>query len=227
MANLALACSSHKGEKETRVLDPCCGSGSLLLYAAALGASQLVGADSDSTAWARAEDEFERHIALSSTGTERRKSALAKPKFIEGDIFNPTNTAELSGTDSYNAIITDPPYNVGAPILVNRQDFRRKSYHRKEDSMKPVNEEDTSSKVVLEATTVHILKLAGRLLVNGGRLLFFIPVKGNREVSVAKRYETTIQLCGLNILFERMQRFSPTFSRWLVCLEKRVDSTRK
>ena len=45
MANLALAGVVGGGAK--RVLDPCCGSGRLLLYAAALGSTEVVGVDSD------------------------------------------------------------------------------------------------------------------------------------------------------------------------------------
>ena len=56
MANLAKVGSP--GRSSTAVLDPCCGSGGPLPCAAALGASELVGVDSDESAFAHAAREF-------------------------------------------------------------------------------------------------------------------------------------------------------------------------
>jgi tRNA G10 N-methylase Trm11 len=203
MANLALA-SKSATSKPVSVLDPCCGSGSLLLYAAALGgATTLFGVDSVSGVWCGADAEFKRHH-------------LAIPTFAEGDVFNPSAIRELSTPNFFDAIICDPPYNIGAPVFIDKQDARPANRHRKGYLVR--GEEI----VFCEDISAAVLILAGQLLVDGGRVVLFIPEKDTNRASVIERYKTTMQSASLNPLFERRQKFSPTFSRWLVCLEKRV-----
>jgi tRNA G10 N-methylase Trm11 len=220
MANLALASRrSHDAVKKQLALsclDPCCGSGSLLLYSAALGATELVGVDSDPSVWEGAMGEFKRHTTIAGFIDTTRKASLPYPTFIEGDIFNPMMTRE------FDAIVCDPPYNIGTPIFVNKTDCRPKNYHRNREPVKLFVQEDmsTSDRGGVQNITLALLLLAGRVLVEGGRVVFFDPVRGSPTSSSVTSYEATMQSVGLTLVFERHQSFSPTFSRWLVCMEK-------
>ena len=91
----------------SRVLDPTCGSCGLLLSAAALGASHLVGLDQNASAFDGCERDFER-------------LALPPPRLLQGDLLSPDDTAELSAA-AYDAIVSDPPYNLRAPVSCRRR----------------------------------------------------------------------------------------------------------
>ena len=221
MANLALAGVDGKG---ARILDPCCGSGRLLLYAAALGATKLVGVDSDSTVWEGAEDEFRRHRAIDG------KSALTTPTFFRGDVMDPSSTEPLCTPDSFDAILCDPPYNVGAPVLLDGIDTRPRNHHRDEDADVAGLKCERGKSSSATDLVPHLLDIARTVLVSGGRIVFFLPVRGKEQ---SKQLEELLESRGwkhenealgsLRLLSDSSlrQRFSPTFSRWLVCLEKR------
>ncbi|KAL7462512.1 hypothetical protein ACHAXS_002921 [Conticribra weissflogii] len=235
MANLALA--------EGRVLDPCCGSGSLLLYAAALGATHLVGVDADASVWSNAA--FDRF-------------RFGPPKFYCGDVLDPSSLTEiLCAAESFDAIVCDPPYNIGAPIWVNGQDARPVNYHDcRMDGRRQRLDHDDDDDVLYQTKmsdgrrgqrrggdlTKEILDIARRVLRDGGRIVFFLPVRSNEmstplEELLILRGCTPSEVDGsttfsdstdtsdgkserLRLLFGRKQCFTPTFSRWLVCLEK-------
>ncbi|KAL3793507.1 hypothetical protein HJC23_007247 [Cyclotella cryptica] len=221
MANLALASTGrHKATNEQRVLsclDPCCGSGSLLLYSAALGATELVGVDSDPSVWVGAIDEFKRHSPIGGITDSSSKTSLPYPIFIEGDIFYPKMTRE-----SFDAIVCDPPYNIGTPVFINKKDFRPTNHHKNKEPVKLSVRGDlsVSNGDSVQSITLALLRLAGRVLVEGGRIVFFLPAKGIQTSSSVTRYEALMQSVGLTLVFERKQHFSPTFSRWLLCMEK-------
>ncbi|KAL3775804.1 hypothetical protein ACHAW5_002300 [Stephanodiscus triporus] len=210
MANLALVGVNREC---SRVLDPCCGSGRLLLYAAASGATGLVGVDSDPNVWEAAEWDH--------------RSELAAATFFVGDVRYPSSTAALCAPNSVDAIVCDPPYNIGAPVLVDGKDLRPRNYHDRGDKLRLSNTDesmDTSPDVV-----PSILSIAVRVLVRGGRIVFLLPVRG---VEMTKSLDELLssrgffhggqESCCLRLLkhSSRKQSFSPTFSRWLVCMEK-------
>ncbi|KAL7492612.1 hypothetical protein ACHAWT_002391 [Skeletonema menzelii] len=217
MANLA---GSDAGK---RVCDPCCGSGSLLLYAAALGATHLTGVDSLNGVWEGAEDEFKRHTSV--IGESKRK--LAIPTFFHGDILDPRSTECLHAADSFDAIVVDPPYNIGAPVLLAGQDSRPLNYHLDDDDEERgrVDRGETFNNDQRDAIP-SILTLARRVLVENGRLVFFLPVRGHEmnmaleEVLVTKGWQISESDEQLQIKFGRLQRFSPTFARWLIVVAK-------
>jgi len=206
MANLAL---TGRRISSARVLDPCCGSGSLLLYAAAMGATELVGIDSDPSVWARADEEFEKHH-------------LPCPVFVEGDVFNQTATKEFVTPNSVHAIITDPPYNIGAAVLVGNKDVRPKNHHQHnrlidKDSQTLINHDG------VQDITSYILKLAELVLVDGGRIVLFHPERTKDGSTTIQKYECE----QLKLVFETRQYFSPTFSRRLLCLQKVITNEMK
>jgi len=245
MANLALARSYNNSS--IRVLDPCCGSGSLLLYSAALGATDLVGVDSDSSVWSGAFENFARFRAISgirSRGGELLSPSLPTPKFYCGDVLDPSSTEVLSVANSFDAVVCDPPYNIGAPILLNGKDARPANYHDYDD----VRIDCTDYRRPFDVDNIHdgkdltneIIGIARKVLRERGRIVFFIPVRSNEmstsladllifrgctRSEVDNKFSTSVDNCGgeserLCLVFGRKQLFTPTFSRWLVCLEK-------
>ncbi|KAL3827453.1 hypothetical protein ACHAXA_003187 [Cyclostephanos tholiformis] len=218
MANLALA--GMLGRRSSRVLDPCCGSGRLLLYAASLGATEVVGVDSDPNVWDAAE-----WVQRDAVGGESRR---AVPTFFVGDVRYPSSTDVLCSPNSVDAIVCDPPYNIGAPILVDGRDMRPRSYHDKGESrLNNTGGSMHSSHDIVPS----ILSIAANVLVRGGRIVFLLPVRG---ADMTKSLEELLSMrgfsqegdgaesCHLRLMknSSRRQMFSPTFSRWLVCMEK-------
>ena len=206
MANLALGMRA-KESRALRILDPCCGSGRLLLYAAALLCGDdkqptLVGVDYDPNVWEDAASEFERF-------------GFTAPTFIHGDVQNSLSTAEVLCTpNSFDAIICDPPYNIGAPAL------EPGNYHDKDD-----DRGDKSSTQEVRGIISSIISIAEKVLVVGGRIVFFLPVRGkDKTISPDELLQEDLEKCSRLCLLKgssRQQTFSPTFSRWLVCIEKR------
>ena len=179
-----------------RVLDPCCGSGRLLLYAAASGVSKLVGVDYNQNVYRDAESEFERYN-------------FTPPIFIQGNVQSPLSTEVLSTPDSFDAIVCDPSYGIGAPILSCDTDAG--------------GEESTNKERESRDIISSILSIASNVLVDGGRLVFLLPVQGeSMSIPLDKLLQSDLEKNNLCLLksSSRLQRFSPTFARWLVCMEK-------
>jgi tRNA G10 N-methylase Trm11 len=207
----------------SKVLDPCCGSAGLLLCAAARGASHLVGVDQNGTAFIGAHADFEKHD-------------LPTPIFVEGDVLQPHRTLALCQPEVFDAIICDPPYNIGAPVLVDGQDGRPSSYHDDANfgvgtSISAANAATNNvPEPAIPDLTAGVLDIARSTLVVGGRIVFFLPVRGDeaalplsqilamRESLSAK--EEKHASGSLKVVHGRLQRFSPTFSRWLICMER-------
>ena len=86
MANLALSGVVVWGRRRARVLDPCCGGGRLLLYAAASGATgPLIVVDSDLDVWDSAEWE-ERHRGGGVVVGKSSPLPAVVPTFVVGDV---------------------------------------------------------------------------------------------------------------------------------------------
>jgi SAM-dependent methyltransferase len=216
MGNLAL--TGHDGV----------GQRVLVLYAAALGATNLVGVDSDSSVFESAKDEFKRHMGvLTDEKSGSVISRLAIPRFIHGDVLDPSSTECLCTANSFDSIVCDPPYNIGAPVLIGGEDARPINNHRDDSEEK---EDDGPTSVQIDMIIPSILAIARNVLINGGRLVFFLPVRGE-EMSMSLEQVLSKkgwQLSGtddeqLQIQFGRLQHFSPTFARWLVCMTKYVQ----
>jgi len=195
MINLALA-GRDTTSSSLRVLDPCCGSGRLLLYAAASGVSKLVGVDYNQNVYRDAESEFERYN-------------FTPPKFIKGNVQSPLSTEVLCTPNSFDAIVCDPPYGIGAPVKNGDNDKGGEESTNKE----------TESRDIISS----IISTANNVLVKGGRLVFLLPVQGDSmSIPLEKLLESDLEKNNLSLRksSSRLQRFSPTFARWLVCMEK-------
>ena len=194
MINLALA-GRDPTSSSSRVLDPCCGSGRLLLYAAASGVSKLVGVDYNQNVYRDAGLEFERYN-------------FAPPIFIQGNVQSPMSTDVLCTLNSFDAIVCDPPYGIGAPILSGDTEKGEES----------INKESESRDIISS-----IISIANNVLVKEGRLVFLLPVQGDSmSIPLEKLLQLDLEKSNLCLLksSSRLQRFSPTFARWLVCMEK-------
>ena len=194
MINLALAGTEDTTSSSLRVLDPCCGSGRLLLYAAASGVSKLVGVDYNQNVYRDAGLEFERYNST-------------PPIFIHGNVQSPLSTEVLCTVNSFDAIVCDPPYGIGAPILSGDTEKGEESINK-----------ETESRDIISS----IISIANKVLVKGGRLVFLLPVQGDSmSIPLEKILESDLEKNKLRLLeSSRLQRFSPTFARWLVCMEK-------
>jgi tRNA G10 N-methylase Trm11 len=243
MANLALTGNDGgRVSAGSRILDPCCGSGRLLLYAAALGATRLTGVDSDSSVWRDAIDEFRNHRAVGSSTS----STLPVPVFFPGDVHIPTLTEALCIPNSVDAIICDPPYNIGAPVFVNGKDMRPRNHHQYKEV---VGSEDHIINKVCDVTSdiidsgdiiSSILIIATNLLDDGGKIVFFLPARGEEtKLPLEELLSTRGWLdccddskdasdCSLQLLkySSRKQVFSHTFCRWLVVMKKETSAVR-
>ena len=75
-------------------------------------------------------------------------------------------------------------------------------------------------------TIPSLLTIARKVLVENGRLVFFFPVRGHEinmtleQLLLTKGWHMAESGEQLQIQFGKLQRFSPTFSRWLICMVK-------
>lgn len=73
---------------------------------------------------------------------------------------------------------------------------------------------------------VKLMELAAHVLVPGGRLVFFLPVWEKHDFSASDGVTPPSALpplpSALRLIAVLPQIFSPTFVRWLVCVEKRT-----
>ncbi len=178
LCNLALARAPGTG---VTVLDPYCGSGGILLAAAALGA-QTVGSDLD---WRMvSENPWPMQIPVSPGRPERGtelvrmrdnfvEAALPEPKaLLTLDIGAPDAAATLlhaNGGRPYDALVCDPPYG--------RREFQG-------------GEEAWAGELAFKVdaaslgSTLHTLFLRARqTLTPTGRLVFLAPVRSPRDPS--------------------------------------------
>jgi tRNA (guanine10-N2)-methyltransferase len=180
-----------------RVCDPFCGSCSLLLAAARLGAGSTVGFDADA-----------EQLNESAISDNFAAAQLPLPQLRLADI----SSAVPAALGPYDTIITDPPYHAKARVS--------SSDSAAADSTQVVAVQLVDS--VIDA----LLELAATALVPGGRLVYLLPVRSDssskgRRLPPARPAFDSIP-ASLRLVSASEQRFTPTFSRWLVVIEKRV-----
>jgi len=178
MCNLALANAPRSG---AGLLDPYCGSGSVLLAAAALGA-WTVGSDLD---WRLVSD---HRVPVRIPASARRpgrgvaavrlrdnfdEAGLAQPAaLLTLDVGTPDAAARLlagSGGRPYDALVCDPPYG--------RREFQQGVEGWAGELTFRVDEAS------LGGTLANLLRLARAPLRPRGRLVFLAPVRSPRDAS--------------------------------------------
>ena len=178
LCNLALRSAPAAG---ATVLDPYCGSGGILLTAAALGA-QTVGSDLD---WRMVSDNrwpvrippSEHRPARGVEAVRMRdnfdEAGLTQPtallKLDVGSVDAASRLLEANGGRRYDALVCDPPYG--------RREFQHgKNAWDGELSFK-VNE------AALAGSLQTLIQLAADTLRPEGRLVFLAPVRSPRDAS--------------------------------------------
>jgi len=209
-----LMASLARVQPGARVLDPCCGSGGLLLSAAVLGATGMVGLDTDSAALAGARRNFAAY-------------GLHQPDFRVANILRAARSAENGDggvhSCSFDAIICDPPYGMKVGFSSERTPILEPAAPRA-----PAEPDEARVQVALVVTA--LLRLAQRALAPCGRLVFFMPVRGD-DSRDPRGIHALLDECApakpaagarLRLVDARRQTFSPTFARWIVILERLV-----
>jgi len=190
-----------------RVLDACCGSGGLLLCAAALGAARLVGMDTDPEAIAGAASNF----AFYSLG----QPPEATVTLHLADILRPAASPALDGArGTFDAIVCDPPYGMATRVSAG-------------GSVRATSVEPGQARVQVAEVTRALLQLALLALAPGGRLVFFLPLRGSDAhldgagvLALLQAWTPDELRSGLGLLISKKQTFSPTFARWLLVMER-------
>ncbi|CAM9847800.1 unnamed protein product, partial [Phaeothamnion confervicola] len=223
MANLARPPPPPATTTTTTVLDPFCGSASILLAAARLGASATIGSDVDADAL-----DFDGVCANFAVA-----GLSPPPRLFVADV-----TAEASPLMELrvDAIVTDPPYEMRAKSRLdglNRNHQRGGGENSTEDggtgdrgfsSRDAEFDAVTAADHAVDTVVLRLLRLASRVLNPGGRLVFFWP-DSNVAIDHAAGDDKSVPWRGrlpdsFRLVCAGEQRFSPTFSRWLVVLEK-------
>ncbi len=128
------------------VLDPFCGSGTVLQEAALLGYAQLVGADTDAKGVARSKD----NLAWLAT----KHPDIPQPTLIASDIRSLTQA--LKG-QTFDAIVTEP--YLGPPLRGHEHEQRLRQIHGELTEFYKIT-----------------LKVLSRLVRRGGRIVMVWPV---------------------------------------------------
>lgn len=193
MVNLAGIADSGPGEtnasvemnriEEKVVLDPFCGA-AVLLLAAQMQNHRVRGIGTD------AMEMPEAIIAGINSNFAMFNLAppLIQPQTPIASLASTEHSAGFCG--SVNAIVTDPPYDMGAKIAANSQ----------------LTFED--------GILVDLLRLANDTLVPGGRLVFFCPWKAP-SAELVRRVAPLLHMVRVF-----PQAFSATFTRYLCVMEK-------
>ena len=201
LCNLALA--GARGARPA-LLDPYCGSGGVLLAAAALGA-QTVGSDLD---WRLVSD---NRVPICIPATPDRPGRGVEPvrmrdNFDEAGLTQPKALLTLdvgapeaaeclrgaNGDEGYDALVCDPPYG--------RREFQHGEEAWDGALTFKVNQE------ALGGTLRTLLRLARATLRPGGRLVFLVPVRSPRDPSKPSRDTLRAMLqhegdrCGLRLV---------------------------
>ena len=177
LCNLALRGSASG----TAIVDPFCGSGGVLLAAAALGA-RVAGSDLD---WRIVSDNRVPLDIPASADRPRRgvESVRMRDNFVEAGLPGPlalltldvgapdaaARLLEANGGQPYVAVVTEPPYG-------------RREFQRGEGAWDGALtfRVDTES---LGATLARLMDLSAAILRPGGRLVFLAPVRSPKDDS--------------------------------------------
>mmetsp|Transcript_11129 Transcript_11129/g.17598 ORF Transcript_11129/g.17598 Transcript_11129/m.17598 type:complete len:545 (-) Transcript_11129:119-1753(-) len=227
------------------VLDPFCGSCSLLLAAAALGAESTTGLDIDANVLEGRRSSRQRDSDCDEDGEELsieenfKELGLKPPRIHVGSAFDES----LSIGQGFDAILSDPPYGL-MEISTDQIGGRLRQNSDVFDSKPPL----------------RLITLAGSLLRSGGRVVFlwarghgdetnkngddtngFVDEIGtesnevwrnfqNLDGNTSGRAETSpleslqvkeaMEHAELQVVAGIRQKMSSTWSRWLCILEK-------
>ncbi|KAG8470925.1 hypothetical protein KFE25_009346 [Diacronema lutheri] len=152
---------------------------------------------------------------------------LHQPDFRVANILRAARSAENGDggvhSCSFDAIICDPPYGMKVGFSSERTPILEPAAPRA-----PAEPDEARVQVALVVTA--LLRLAQRALAPCGRLVFFMPVRGD-DSRDPRGIHALLDECApakpaagarLRLVDARRQTFSPTFARWIVILERLV-----
>lgn len=216
----------------SKVLDPFVGSGSLLFAASLLGARELVGTDAAVELVGEGEGTAKGEIMKSFVYGKEEFSPWVPPlsgcvrppvPFLgQADILTWENYPLLFQREYYDCIVTDPPYDLKAKV----QGPKTGTAAGGGETDIAMERQQTAMPAI-----VKLMEMAAHVLVPGGRIVFFLPVWGrhdfeSREAAASDSVSPPSALpplpSVLRLVTALPQVFSPTFVRWLVCVEKRT-----
>lgn len=216
----------------SKVLDPFVGSGSLLFAASLLGAGELVGTDAAVELVGEGEGTAKGEIMKSFVYGKEEFSPWVPPlsgcvrppvHFLgQADILTWENYPLLFRREYYDCIVTDPPYDLKAKV----QGPKTGTAAGEGETDKAKERQQAAMPAI-----VKLMEMAAHVLVPGGRIVFFLPVWGKHDFESRKAAPTDSvsppsALPPLPSVLRPVtalpQVFSPTFVRWLVCVEKRT-----
>lgn len=208
--------------KRSRVFDPFMGSGSLLFTASLLGAEELFGSDAAQELMG-GESRVNKQLIIKSFAYDKNDfsqwvDSLTSPVPVltQADILS-RQLHPLFRSGYYDSIVTDPPYNIKAKVFGKAETAT-----------------DTKAATARQQTIIPVIfaliDIAASVLVPGGRLVFFLPEWTKQDIGCNKKSDANILSYMLSrtpkafkVVFTLPQTFSPSFTRWLVCLEKSVN----
>ncbi|KAA8498219.1 tRNA (guanine(10)-N2)-methyltransferase-like [Porphyridium purpureum] len=202
MASLALASPGKT------VLDPFCGSCSLLLAASVQGAEYVVGVDVECGT------SNVQGVVANFEQLGLRAPLLYEANVLDGRDRSPCFAAWAEPNTRYNCIISDPPYGMRAGVQVHDQDVN-------DDGPVSNDESPLYYQGAAGTATRRLCEIARDLLSVGGRLVCFVP---DWRTSLYEFAPDVVLHDGLRLIACYPQVFSPTFRRWLVVIEKMSES---
>lgn len=172
-ANLAAVGPGHL------VLDPCCGSGSMILAAAAIGGAMAIGSDANMS------------VLCGEVNRKRNKGHTPSSNFQQHGLTglcggwaaadltrSPFRRAHqgFAGSGVFDAIICDPPYGLReAERYAIKSPVTQGSAEALEQT-EPQDDLATSAALDQPNIFAALLELAGTVLVDHGRLVYWRPV---------------------------------------------------
>ena len=207
------------------MLDPFCGTGSLMLCAARFGA-HVVGTDIDyltlhartkpsrvNCGKKRSSDESLRRNFIQVGGKKLESKFLG---VIVADASNPPYHKDLGLM--FDAIITDPPYGIREPA--EKVGIKRREYpddYKIPEQHLPLH---FPQKIDYELGTIYtdLVQFASKHLVIGGRLVYWIPV--NREHYAKNQEDSLPKHSKLKLISNCEQILNSHTSRRCITMER-------
>lgn len=210
------------------MLDPFCGTGSLMLTAARFGA-HVIGTDIDyltlhartkpsrvNCGKKRASDESLKRNFLQVGGKELESKFLG---VFVADASNPPFRENLGVL--FDSIITDPPYGIREPaekVGIKRREVP--DHYKIPEEHLPLH---FPQKTDYDLGTIYtdLVEFASKHLVEGGRLVYWIPV--NREHYAKNQEDSLPKHINLKLISNCEQILNSHTSRRCITMEKVIN----
>ena len=240
-ANAALTSEGHL------ILDPFCGTGSLLISASFLG-GYVIGSDIDgdclgvvnrtgiqSTERSKNANFRRKHKGRSDVWSQLNESASSNFNFyslqdklvslMACNIEDWLTRDELTAME-FDAIISDPPFGKRERTSCTPNDNTNGSNDQVPSSNDVTNKFNEDSRFAI----TKILEVANQRLKLGGKLVFWLPTEANLVASdvesLLRDYECSVQCESLQFRRAKQQEINNSVWRWL-CVYQKIGQEEK